>query len=103
MSAIRLSTSFSEKADRLLPKPSALRLVVSRTGGNHEAPEFQSEHQPLLRRLMSLLTSMRSSTYLASVVGTGVALKPASVSDLTSASFDFVLRSLSVRHRNLIS
>src|SRR4051794_10643979 len=100
---MRSSTSFSEKADRLLPKPSALRFVEPSTGGNQEAPEFQSEHQPALRKLMSLLMSSRASTYLASVVGTGVALKPASVSDLTSASFDFVLRSLSVRHRNLIS
>src|SRR3954454_5844656 len=74
-----------------------------RITGNHEAPDGQSEHQPALRKLTGLLMSSRAAVYCASVVATGVALKPASVSDLTKASLDFVFSGLSVRQRNLIS
>src|SRR5215213_2353923 len=62
-----------------------------RMTGNQEAPDGQSEHQPAERKLTGLLMSSRSAVYCASVVATGVALKPASVSDLTKASFAFAV------------
>ncbi len=52
---------------------------------------------------MSSLALSRAVAESATVVGTGVALKPDSVSDFTIASLPLTLVGSSVENRNLIS
>src|SRR3954447_3945862 len=100
---ILASIEGSEKASKLVPSPTFAMSVDWKFGGIQVEPEGQSEHQPTERKLMSVFGSARTSVYCASVVATGVALKPAASSAFTVTSFDLVLTGLSVRHRNLIS
>src|SRR3954464_2245030 len=76
-SLILASMAGSEKASKLVPRPTFLMSVDWKFGGIHVEPDGQSEHQPAERRLMSLFGLSRSAVYCASGGATGVALRPA--------------------------
>ena len=80
-----------------------VRVGRAETVGSQVDPDGQSEHQPVERTLMSSSVLSAPRRRSAVEVGTGVALKPASVSPLTTASFTLTLTVSSLRNRNLIS